>query len=130
EIVAGGKGANQAVAAVRAGARVTFIAHVGCDPFGDAALKGLRRERINTRYVARSPGTPSGVALIMVDQRGENLIGVARGSNDELLPRHIDAASAALRAARCLVVQLELPLANVVRAVGLGNIPHVHALLY
>src|SRR3989454_9470819 len=79
ELVAGGKGANQAVAAARAGARVTFIASVGCDPFGDAALNGLRRERINTRYVARSPATPSGVALIMVGQRGENLIGVARG---------------------------------------------------
>src|SRR2546426_4493608 len=79
EIVAGGKGANQAVAAARAGARVTLIANVGRDPFGDAALKGLRRERINTRHVARSPATPSGVALIMVGQRGENLIGVARG---------------------------------------------------
>src|SRR6267143_1569105 len=92
EIVAGGKGANQAVAAARAGASVTFVANAGCDRFGDVALKGLRRERINTRYVARSPRTPSGVALMMVDQHGENLIGVARGSNDELLPRHVEAA--------------------------------------
>src|SRR6266581_1911988 len=118
EIVAGGKGANQAVAAARAGVRVTFIANVGRDLFGDAALKGLRRERINTCYVARSPGTPSGVALIMVEQRGENLIGVARGSNDELLPEHIDTGLPAIRAARCLVVQLEIPLATVGRAIG------------
>ena len=55
QVLGGGKGANQAVAAARAGASVTFIANVGCDPFGDAALKRLRRERINTRYVARSP---------------------------------------------------------------------------
>ena len=129
EIVAGGKGANQAVAAARAGARVTLIANVGRDPFGDAALKGLRRERINTRHVARSPATPSGVALIMVGQRGENLIGVARGSNDELLPSHIDAAMPALRAARCLVVQLEIPLATVGRAIGLANRHNVPALL-
>ena len=129
EIVAGGKGANQAVAAVRAGAHVTFIANVGCDPFGDAALKGLRRERIDTRYVARSFATPSGVALIMVGQGGENLIGVARGSNDELLPSHIDAAMPVIRAAQCLVVQLEIPLATVGRAIGLANRHDVPALL-
>src|SRR2546422_6291408 len=129
EIVAGGKGANQAVAAARAGARVTFIASVGCDPFGDAALNGLRRERINTRYVARSPATPSGVALIMVGQRGENLIAVAPGWNEELLPRHIDAALPVIRAAQCLVVQLEIPLATVHRAIELANRHNVPVLL-
>jgi ribokinase len=120
-IAAGGKGANQAVAAARAGATVTFVGNVGCDPFGDAALKGLRRERINTRHVARSTRTPSGVALIMVGQRGENLIGVAPGSNAELLPKHIDAALHAIRAAQCLVVQLEIPLETVARALALAN---------
>jgi len=121
EILAGGKGANQAVAAARAGARVTFVANVGCDPFGDAALKGLRRERINTRYVTRSPSIASGAALIMVGQGGENLIAVAPGSNDELLPKHIDAALPAIRAAQCLVVQLEIPLTTVRRAMRLAN---------
>ena len=62
EIVAGGKGANQAVAAARAGARVTFIANVGQDDFGDATLVGLRREKIDTRYLVRGRATPSGVA--------------------------------------------------------------------
>src|SRR6266496_2937432 len=121
EIVAGGKGANQAVAAARAGARVTFVANIGRDSFGGAVLKGLRCERINTRYVARGSATSSGVALIMVDERGENLIAVARGSNEELLPGHIDAALPAIRAARCLVVQLEIPPATVRRAIGLAN---------
>ena len=129
EIVAGGKGANQAVAAARAGARVTFVGNVGCDPFGDAALKGLRREKINTRYVARSPATSSGVALIMVGQRGENLIAVAPGGNEELLPRHIDAALPVIRASRCLVVQLEIPLATVHRAIELANRHNVPVLL-
>jgi len=128
-IVAGGKGANQAVAAARAGARVTFVANVGRDSCGDAALQGLRRERINTRYVARSTATCSGVALIMVDQRGENLIGVAPGSNDELLPGHIDAALPAIRAARCLTVQLEIPLATVRRAIELAHRHGVPVLL-
>jgi ribokinase len=120
EIVAGGKGANQAVAAARAGAHVAFIAHIGRDEFGDAAVKGLRRERIDARYVVRDKDTPSGVALIMVDGRGENLIGVARGSNDQLRPEHIDAARSAIGRARCVVVQLEVPLATVRRAIELA----------
>src|SRR5439155_20426871 len=72
---------------------------------------------------------PSGVALIMVDRRGENLIGVARGSNDELSPRHVEAALPAIRAARCLVVQLEIPLTTVRRAIGLANGHDVPVLL-
>src|SRR5947207_10617350 len=128
-IAAGGKGANQAMAAARAGASVTFVANVGCDRFGDVALKGLRRERINTRYVARSPRTPSGVALIMVDQHGENLIGVARGSNEEFLPGHVQAALPAIRASGCLAVQLEIPLATVRRAIGLAHHYDVPVLL-
>lgn len=115
--VPGGKGANQAVAAARAGARVTFVGSIGRDEFGEAALRALRREGIDTRYVARSRAAPGGVALILVDARGENLIGVARGSNQELSPRHIDAALPAIRAARCLVVQLEVPLGAVARAI-------------
>src|ERR1041385_3525942 len=86
EIVAGGNGANQAVAAARAGARVVFIANIGRDDFGATSIAGLRRERIDARYVVRSKSAPSGVALILVDGHGENLIGVARGSNDELRP--------------------------------------------
>jgi len=128
-IGAGGKGANQSVAAARAGARVTFIANVGCDRFGDVTLKGLRRERINTRYIARSTRSSSGVALILVGQRGENLIGVAPGSNHELLPRHVEAARPAIGVARCLVVQLEIPLATVRRAIELANQHGLPALL-
>jgi len=129
QIVAGGKGANQAVAAARAGARVTFVANIGRDHFGDGALKGLRCEGIDTRYVVRSRTEPSGVALILVDRSGENLIGVARGSNDELLPEHVDAVQSAIRAARCLVVQLEIPLATVRRAIELAARYQVPVLL-
>jgi len=129
KIVAGGKGANQAVAAARAGARVTFIGNIGKDGFGDATLQGLRREGINTRCVVRSKSSPSGVALIMVDARGENLISVARGSNNELLPRHVDAAEPAVREARLLVVQLEIPLATVRYAIELANRHRIPVLL-
>jgi ribokinase len=129
QVLAGGKGANQAVAAARAGARVTFVAKIGCDSFGDSALKGLRREKIDTRYVTRSPATPSGVALIMVGRRGENLIAVAHGSNDELSPPDIEAALPAIRGAGCLVLQLEIPLATVRNATELARRHRVPVLL-
>jgi len=129
QIVAGGKGANQAVAAARTGARVTFVGNVGKDDFGDATLQGLRREGISTRCIVRSRSSPGGVALVLVDSRGENLIGVARGSNDELLPRHVDAALPAIRKARILVVQLEIPVKTVRRAIELANRHGVPVLL-
>ena len=110
QIVAGGKGANQAVAAARAGARVTFVANIGRDDFGEAALRRFRDEDIDTRYIVRSKSSPSGVALIMVDRRGENLISVARSSNDELTAAQIRAAEPSIRNACCLVVQLEIPM--------------------
>ena len=129
QIFAGGKGANQAVAAARAGAHVTFVGNIGRDSFGDAALRALRGEGIDTRHVVRSQTTHSGVALIMVDAGGENLIGVARGSNDELQPKDVDAARPAIRAARCLVVQLEISLRTVRRAVELAVRDGVSVLL-
>jgi len=128
-VVAGGKGANQAVAAARAGARVEFVANIGRDDFGEAALESLRRERIGTRHLVRSETARSGVALILVDGQGENLIAVARGSNDELRPEHIDSAMPAIRAARCLVVQLEIPPATVRRAIVLATRNDVPVLL-
>ena len=128
-IVPGGKGANQAVAAARAGARVTFFANIGRDAFGDASLLGLRRERIETRYVARSHTAPSGTALIMVDAHGQNLIAVARGSNDELRSEHLGPARRAMSTARCLVAQLEIPLPTVRRAIEMARRHSVPVLL-
>lgn len=118
--VAGGKGANQAVAAARCGGQVSFIANIGHDDMGDAAMRRLRAEGMDLRGVVRSTQSPSGVALILVDGKGENLISVARSSNNELSARHIDAAEPMIRSARCLVAQLEVPLAAVRRAVDLA----------
>ncbi len=120
QVVAGGKGANQAVAAARAGARVTFVANIGRDDFGDAALRRFKGEGINTRWVSRSRTAPSGVALILVGARGENAISVARSSNSELSAQDVEAAGAAIRRARVVVAQLEVPLAAVARAVELA----------
>src|SRR5271165_4011128 len=76
---AGGKGANQAVSAARAGGRVTFIARVGNDMLGEQAVAGFVREGINVDHVIRDPVSPTGVALIFVGRDGENSIAVASG---------------------------------------------------
>jgi ribokinase len=77
----GGKGANQAVAAARAGASVAMVGAVGADDLGDEALRELAAEGIDVSAVARLDGVPTGVAAIVVDARGENLVAVASGAN-------------------------------------------------
>jgi ribokinase len=112
----GGKGANQAVAAARAGGRVTFVARVGDDPFGREARAGFARDGIDTRFVLTTPGAPSGIALITVDGRGENSISVASGANALLSVADVEAAGAAFDAADVVLLQLESPLETVAAA--------------
>src|SRR5512147_1973553 len=83
-MLAGGKGANQAVAAARLGAEVTFVAKLGVDLFGDQALVHFQAEGVKVDHVSRTTEAPSGVALIMVDRAGENIIAVASGANSLL----------------------------------------------
>jgi len=118
---AGGKGANQAVAAARAGADVAFIGAVGRDDFGKAALAGLKRDGIDVRHVAVKRGVPSGVALILVEASGENLIAVASGANAKLSVADIDRAAAAIRKADALLLQLEVPMRVVRRAASIAR---------
>jgi ribokinase len=80
----GGKGANQAVAAARLGAEVTFVGAVGDDDLGAAAVEELAAEGIDVRAIATLDGVATGVALITVDEAGENAIAVASGANAEL----------------------------------------------
>jgi ribokinase len=75
----GGKGANQAVAAARLSGQVTFIAKIGADVFGNQSLQLYNNEGIDTRYISTDEKSPSGVALINVDDNGENCIAVAPG---------------------------------------------------
>jgi len=110
----GGKGANQAVAAVRLGGEVTFIARVGKDMFGKQAIQDLQTEGINTDYIVIDDTDPSGVAMIFVDPGGENSIGVASGANNKLSEEDIDAAKEMIVNADSLVLQLETPV-DVVR---------------
>ncbi len=115
---AGGKGANQAVAAARLGARVTLVARVGRDEFGEASLSNLQRAGIDTSFVVRDPDAPSGVALIVVSDEGENAIAVAPGANAMLVPEDVDRAAKEIEAADILLLQLETPIPTVAHAVG------------
>ena len=109
-LAAGGKGANQAVAAARIGAAVAFVAKVGTDMFGDQAVAGYQNEGINTEFLFRDAEHATGVALILVDARGENLISVASGANGFLSPGDIEKAESVIAAADVVVTQLETPL--------------------
>jgi ribokinase len=115
---AGGKGANQAVAAARAGGRVTFVARIGADGFGDRALANFESDGLDARFVFRSGEAPSGIALITVDERGENSISVASGANALLAAADIERAGEAFADADILLLQLESPLEAVAAAVG------------
>ncbi len=119
-MAAGGKGANQAVAAARAGGRVAFVARVGADLFGRQALDGFRKEGVDVAAVTRDRGAASGIALIFVDRAGENSIGVAPGANGRLSPADVRRAAPIIRAAGMILVQLEIPLATVQAAVTLA----------
>lgn len=117
----GGKGANQAVAAARAGASVTFVGRVGDDSLGREALAALAREGIVTDAVVVDRSAPSGVALIMVDGRGENVIAVASGANANVCSADVERARPAIEAADAVLVQLEIPLEAVAAALELGR---------
>lgn len=119
---AGGKGANQAVAAARAGAHVVFVGARGKDAFGDAAARGLAADGVDLRHFLRKQGVPSGVALILVGGADrQNMIAVAKSANDHLTPRDLRAAAAAFRAPGVVLVQLEVPLAAVKEAARMAR---------
>jgi ribokinase len=106
---AGGKGANQAVAAARLGGNVTLVTKLGDDIFGRQTLEGLKKENINTNYVFFDKSNPSGTALIIVNTAGENCIVVAPGANANLFPADIEKVEN-LRDATVILLQLEIPM--------------------
>jgi len=107
---AGGKGANQAVAAARLGGDVSFIGCIGNDQLGENALKVLKTDNIDIKYVSKSKTNPSGVAFIFVDKEGQNSIGVASGANFDLSIDHIENAKDLLSDSKVILTQLETPM--------------------
>ena len=117
-LVAGGKGANQAVAAARLGADVAMVGRVGRDAFGNLLRDGLAREGIDVRHVRRTPGA-SGTAVILVQPSGENSIVLSAGANAKVTPADVDRARPLIRAADAVLLQLEIPPATVRHAIKL-----------
>ena len=115
----GGKGANQAVAAARAGGEVALVGCVGDDAFGARYVAHLRNEGIRTDGIASVSG-PTGSAFIAVDDAGENSIIVNPAANHALRARHLDTHAPLIRSASVLLLQLECPLDTVMRAIGMA----------
>jgi ribokinase len=114
---AGGKGANQAVAAAKLDAEVIFVSKVGNDVFGKEAIEGFKSVGINTDYVFTDEQNPSGVALILVDSKGENSIAVASGANGNLQPEEVSQILPHINEGDIVLLQLETPIATVENAI-------------
>jgi ribokinase len=112
----GGKGANQAVAAARLGADVRMVGCVGDDDFGRQLLAALRAEGIDAGAVRTVPSTPTGLAMIAVEEAGENLIIVAPGANHQVGPA--DIAKTATSDAGLLVISAEIPVPAIAQALA------------
>ncbi|MFO0973910.1 MAG: ribokinase [Phycisphaerae bacterium] len=125
----GGKGANQAVAAARLGARTALVGRVGDDPYGGRLLASLQAAGVNTRHVTVTEGVPSGTALICVDALGENAICVAGGANMRVTPADIDRAAPLIRSAKVCLLQLELPIETVLHALQVCRAAEVETIL-
>jgi len=110
---AGGKGANQAVAAARLGGAVSLICKTGNDIFGKEALAGFKKENIHTEFIFTDPILPSGIALITVDDNAENCIVVAPGANASLRVYDIEKIEYLIVQAEIILIQLEIPLETV-----------------
>lgn len=106
----GGKGANQAVAAARLGARVAFVGRVGSDERAAQVLARLNEEKVDTGYVTRDNAAFTGVALVMVEESGEKLIMAAPGANRRLHVADVQRAAEAITHAKIVVTQLETSL--------------------
>jgi ribokinase len=104
----GGKGANQAVGAARAGGNVTFITCLGEDLYADNLMENFKKDGIETSFVFRDRDEATGSALIMLDKDGNNYLSVASGANYRLTPAHIDQALTAIIEAEMIVMQMEI----------------------
>ncbi|WP_072138476.1 ribokinase [Pantoea ananatis] len=121
QIAFGGKGANQAVAAGRAGANIAFIACVGADDIGERICQQLAQDNIDTHPVEAVEGESTGVAMIFVNGEGENNIGIYSGANAALTPQYVEHHQQVIAQADALLMQLESPLDSVLAAATLAR---------
>lgn len=117
----GGKGSNQAVACARLGARVSFVARIGQDAFGEMALGLYRDEGIDVAHITQSAGAPTGVGFIIVDASGNNCITIDPGANELLSAADVSQGEAAFDSAAVVLTQLEIPVAAAEAAMACGR---------
>lgn len=127
--VSGGKGANQAVAAARLGGQVTLIGRVGDDVFGERLLTGLVREKLDTSLVWPTADCVSGMAIVAVEQSGENSIIVVPGANARISESDVAGAADAIGSCDVLLLQLEVRIATVAAAIALARASGVRTIL-
>ncbi len=125
----GGKGANQAVAAARCGAETTMVGHVGNDSFGETILKGLQHEFGAGAAIEKIDGVPTGIAVILVDAKGQNRITVVSGANHTFTEESIEALRPVIARSRVLLLQLEIPLKAVYRSLAIAREEGVFTIL-
>lgn len=127
--ICGGKGANQAVAAVRAGGQVSMIGRVGEDAFAGRLVESLKKEGIGCSMVHRTANCSSGLAIVGVEESGQNSIMVVPGSNGRLSVEDVAAARSAIKHADVLLVQLEVPVDTVLAAIRVARKAGVKVIL-
>jgi len=124
----GGKGANSAVAAAQAGGSVALIGCVGKDSNGAEMLANLRAKKVETDFVEEHPSVPTGVAFIFIDEKAENMIGIAAGANAEIYPARLDLLREELRRADVVIIQNEVPAETVRHLLALAQDDNLHVL--
>ncbi|UYP73397.1 ribokinase [Pantoea dispersa] len=129
QVAFGGKGANQAVAAGRAGADIAFIACVGADDIGERIRQQLQQDQIDTAPVETVAQEATGVAMIFVNGEGENNIGIYSGANAALTPACVERHQQVIRSADALLMQLESPLDSVLAAARIARAGHTQVIL-
>lgn len=129
DILPGGKGANQAVACARLGGDTRFMACIGQDDFGQTIKDKFAEDGVDVSLVEQVYGVNTGVALIFVDQRAENCIGIAPAANAALTPEKVQAHSKDIAAADYLLMQLEMPVASIIKAAQIARSSGVQVVL-
>jgi ribokinase len=112
-MVFGGKGANQAVASIRSGGDIAYIAKVGNDLFGENMKNHFKKEGFRTDLILTDENEPTGIAQIFVSEKGENSIAVAPGANMKLMPKDIESFTDLIKNSKVVLLQLETPLETI-----------------
>jgi ribokinase len=128
-IAPGSKGSNQAVAAARLGARVAMVAKVGSDERGNDIIDKLKEEGVDTQYMVRDIQTPTGISLIQVDEHGQKQMMISSSASQQLTKEEVKQAADAIKSAKILMTQFEIPLAAAREAIRIAHDAGVQVLL-